>query len=65
MAGRSDAASPREPWPQVIYSEDKVICVALRAVAGPQVYLADVPLAGRKPEEAHQYLSDRTAEHSN
>ncbi|MEU9288962.1 hypothetical protein AB0D57_30900 [Streptomyces sp. NPDC048275] len=50
---------------KVFYDEGKLACVALDAVTGPQVFLAGFALAGRDPEQAHQYLLDHAAEHGN
>lgn len=47
------------------YDEGMLTCVAMDAVTGPQVFLADFALAGRDPEQAHQYLLDHAAEHGN
>ncbi|MFE8987993.1 hypothetical protein ACFYMI_09160 [Streptomyces collinus] len=48
---------------KVFYDAGKLACVALDAVTGPQVLLAGFPLAGRDPEQAHQFLLDYAAEH--
>ncbi|MDX2913138.1 MULTISPECIES: hypothetical protein [Streptomyces] len=48
---------------QVFYGEGRLACVAMDAVAGPQVFLTDFALAGRDPEEAYQYLLDHAADH--
>ncbi|MFD7447113.1 hypothetical protein [Streptomyces sp. NPDC059909] len=50
---------------KVFYDAGKLACVALDAVTGPQVFLAGFALAGRDPEQAHQYLLDYAAEHGN
>ncbi|MER6378324.1 hypothetical protein ABT255_61390 [Streptomyces mirabilis] len=47
------------------YDAGKLACVALDAITGPQVYLAGFALAGRDPEQAHQYLLGYAAEHGN
>lgn len=48
---------------KVFYDEGKLACVALDAAVGPQVFLAGWALAGRDPEQAHQFLLDHSAEH--
>ncbi|MFJ9805410.1 hypothetical protein [Streptomyces wuyuanensis] len=50
---------------KVFYDAGELACVALDAVTGPQVFLADFPRAGRDPEQAHQHLLDHAAEHGN
>lgn len=50
---------------KVFYDEDKLACVAMDAITGPQVFLAGYALAGRDPEEAYQYLLNHAAEHGN
>ncbi|MFR9798868.1 hypothetical protein ACL02U_23700 [Streptomyces sp. MS06] len=50
---------------KAFYDVGKLACVALDAVAGPQVFLADFPLAGSDPARAHQFLLDHAAEHGN
>ncbi|MGW3210070.1 hypothetical protein [Streptomyces sp. NPDC001135] len=34
-------------------------------MAGPQLFLADFPLAGSDPAQGHQFLLDYAAEHGN
>ncbi|MFF9216801.1 hypothetical protein [Streptomyces viridosporus] len=48
---------------KVFYGAGEVACIALDAVTGPQVLLAGFALAGRDPEQAHQFLLDYAAEH--
>ncbi|ANP56707.1 hypothetical protein AVL59_22810 [Streptomyces griseochromogenes] len=48
---------------KVFYDAGKLACIALDAVTGPQVLLAGFALAGREPEQAHQFLLDYAAEH--
>ena len=48
---------------KVFYDAGELACVALDAVTGPQVLLAGFALAGRDPEQAHQFLLDYAAEH--
>ncbi|MFG2604826.1 hypothetical protein ACGFT2_14945 [Streptomyces sp. NPDC048514] len=48
---------------KVFYDAGKLACIALDAVTGPQVLLAGFTLAGRDPEQAHQFLLDYAAEH--
>ncbi len=48
---------------KVFYDAGKVACIALDAVTGPQVFLAGFALAGRDPEQAHQFLLDYADEH--
>ncbi|MCX5256925.1 hypothetical protein OOK27_22835 [Streptomyces canus] len=48
---------------KVFYDVGKLACIALDAVTGPQVLLAGFALAGRDPEQAHQFLLDYAAEH--
>lgn len=48
---------------KVFYDAGKLACVALDAVTGPQVLLAGFALAGRDPEQEHQFLLDYAAEH--
>ncbi|MGW6485604.1 hypothetical protein [Streptomyces sp. NPDC055056] len=50
---------------KAFYAAGKLVCVALDAVAGPQVFLAGFPLAGSDPAEGHQFLLDHAAEHGN
>lgn len=50
---------------KAFYDEGKLACVALDAVAGPQVFLADFPLAGSDPAKGHEFLLDHAAEHGN
>ncbi|MFI6652748.1 hypothetical protein ACIBI8_34725 [Streptomyces sp. NPDC050529] len=50
---------------KVFYDEGRLACVSLDAAAGPQAFLADVALAGRDPEKAHQFLLDHASEHGN
>ncbi|PZG91248.1 hypothetical protein C1I97_30080 [Streptomyces sp. NTH33] len=50
---------------KVFYDAGKVACIALDAVTGPQVLLAGFALAGRNPEQSHQFLLDYAAEHGN
>jgi hypothetical protein len=50
---------------KAFYDVGKLACVALDAVAGPQVFLADFPLAGSDPAQGHQFLLDHAAEHGN
>ncbi|MFD8375348.1 hypothetical protein ACFV2Z_31960 [Streptomyces sp. NPDC059688] len=47
----------------VFYDAGKLACIALDAVTGPQVLLAGFALAGRDPQQAHQFLLDYAAEH--
>ncbi|MFI8304438.1 hypothetical protein ACIF80_13435 [Streptomyces sp. NPDC085927] len=48
---------------KVFHDAGKAVCIALDAVTGPQVLLAGFALAGRDPEQAHQFLLDYAAEH--
>jgi len=48
---------------KVFYDAGALACIALDAVTGPQVLLAGIALAGRVPEQAHQFLLDHAAEH--
>ena len=48
---------------KVFCDAGKLACIALDAVTGPQVLLAGFALAGRDPEQAHQFLLDYAAEH--
>ncbi|MFJ9752825.1 hypothetical protein [Streptomyces chartreusis] len=48
---------------KVFYDAGKLACIALDAVTGPQVLLAGFALAGRDPEQAHQFLLDCAGEH--
>ncbi|MCF1595884.1 hypothetical protein [Streptomyces muensis] len=48
---------------KVFYDAGKLACIAPEAVTGPQVLLADFALAGRDPEQVHQFLLDYAAEH--
>ncbi|WP_254390856.1 hypothetical protein [Streptomyces sp. AC550_RSS872] len=48
---------------KVFSDEGELACIALDAVTGPQVLLASFALAGRDPEQAHQFLLDYAAEH--
>ncbi|MFI6810283.1 hypothetical protein ACIBO6_35685 [Streptomyces luteogriseus] len=48
---------------KVFYDAGELACVALDAVTGPQVLLAGFALAGRDPEQAHQFLLDYAAGH--
>src|SRR5438128_2482620 len=41
---------------KVFYDMGKLACIALDAVTGPQVLVAGFALAGRDPEQAHQFL---------
>ncbi|WP_247706124.1 hypothetical protein [Streptomyces liliiviolaceus] len=50
---------------KAFYDEGKLACVALDAVAGPQVFLADFPLAGSTPAQGHEFLLDHATEHGN
>ncbi|MCT9114332.1 hypothetical protein N4G69_54570 [Streptomyces mirabilis] len=50
---------------KAFYDVGKLACVALDAVAGPQVFLAGFPLAGSDPAQGHQFLLDHAAEHGN
>ncbi|MFI8793625.1 hypothetical protein [Streptomyces sp. NPDC055105] len=50
---------------KVFYDGGKLACVSLDAAVGPQVFLAGWALAGRDPEQAHQFLLDHAAEHGN
>ncbi|MFE1230555.1 hypothetical protein [Streptomyces sp. NPDC058745] len=50
---------------KVFYDRGALACVAMDAVTGPQVFLADFALAGRDPEQARQYLLDHAGEHGN
>ncbi|MGW6145213.1 hypothetical protein ACWFRM_33800 [Streptomyces sp. NPDC055144] len=71
------ASTPREqvggPYGQenfadgvkVSCDEEKLACVSLDAVVGPQVFLVGWALAGRDPEQAHHFLLDHAAEHGN
>jgi len=47
----------------VFYDAGKLACVALDAVAGPQIFLAGVPLTGRDHEDISQYLLEYAAEY--
>ncbi|MFI7413541.1 hypothetical protein ACIBU0_33210 [Streptomyces sp. NPDC049627] len=47
---------------KVFYDAGELACIALDAVRGPQVLLAGFALAGRDPEQAHQFLLDYAAE---
>ncbi|MFD0305187.1 hypothetical protein [Streptomyces sp. NPDC127119] len=49
---------------KVFYEAGELACIALDAVTGPQVLLADFALAGRDPEQAHKFLLDYAAEHA-
>jgi hypothetical protein len=48
---------------KMFYDAGELACVALDAVTGPQVLLAGFALAGRDPEQAHQFLLHYAAEH--
>ncbi|MCL8011393.1 hypothetical protein [Streptomyces sp. AS02] len=48
---------------KVFYGAGKLSCIALDAVAGPQVLLAGFALAGRDPEQVLRFLLDYAAEH--
>ncbi|MFG2370175.1 hypothetical protein ACGFY9_01680 [Streptomyces sp. NPDC048504] len=48
---------------KVFYDAGRLACVALDAVTGPQVSLVGTPLAGRDPEQAHQFLLDYAVEY--
>ncbi|WP_209441316.1 hypothetical protein [Streptomyces aureus] len=50
---------------KAFHEADKLACVAVDAVAGPQVFLSGFPLAGSDPEQGQQFLLDRAAEHGN
>ncbi|MFJ6432422.1 hypothetical protein [Streptomyces sp. NPDC091416] len=52
---------------KVFYDDDGggLACVSLDACVGPQAFLAGVALAGRDPEQAHQFLLDHASEHGN
>ncbi|WLQ43055.1 hypothetical protein P8A22_25870 [Streptomyces laculatispora] len=50
---------------KVFYDEGRLACVSLDAVVGPQAFLAGWALAGRDPEQAHQFLLDHAEEHGN
>ena len=50
---------------KAFYDAGRLACVALDAVAGPQVFLAGFPLAGSDPAQGHQFLLDYAAEHEN
>ncbi|BDH07122.1 hypothetical protein HEK131_43490 [Streptomyces seoulensis] len=50
---------------KAFYDAGKLACVALDAVAGPQVFLSGFPLAGSGPEQGRQFLLDHAAEHGN
>ncbi|WP_372350917.1 hypothetical protein [Streptomyces sp. KL116D] len=47
------------------YDADKLACVALDPVTGPQVFLSGFPLALSNPEQVQQFLLDHAAEHGN
>ncbi|MEU3529745.1 hypothetical protein AB0E62_38920 [Streptomyces sp. NPDC038707] len=48
---------------KVFYDVGELACVALDAVAGPQVFLAGFPLAGSDHVQGQQFLLDHAAEH--
>ncbi|MER5521636.1 hypothetical protein [Streptomyces sp. NPDC002763] len=48
---------------KVFYDAGRLACVALDAVTGPQVLLEGFALAGRDPEQVHQFLLGYAAEH--
>ncbi|WP_371629029.1 hypothetical protein OG892_11155 [Streptomyces sp. NBC_00341] len=54
---------------KVFYDDDDdgggLACVSLDAFVGPQAFLAGGALAGRDPEQAHQFLLDHASEHGN
>ncbi|MFE6719135.1 hypothetical protein ACFVDU_16355 [Streptomyces albidoflavus] len=50
---------------KAFYDAGELACVALDAVAGPQVFLSGFPLAGGDPEQGQQFLLDHAAEHGN
>ncbi|MET9587119.1 hypothetical protein ABZY10_29325 [Streptomyces sp. NPDC006539] len=50
---------------KAFYAAGKLVCVALDAVTGPQVFLAGFPLVGRDPAQGHQFLLDHAAENGN
>jgi len=50
---------------RAFYDEGRLACVALDAVAGPQVFLAGFPLAGSPANRGQQYLADHAGEHEN
>lgn len=50
---------------KAFYDEGKLACVALDAVAGPQVFLAGFPLAGSPANRGQQFLADHAGEHGN
>ncbi|UXY33278.1 hypothetical protein [Streptomyces albidocamelliae] len=47
----------------VFYDAGTLACVALDAFTGPQVLLAGFALAGRTPQQGHQFLLNYAAEH--
>jgi len=50
---------------KAFYDAGRLACVALDAVIGPQVWLADFPLAGSDAGQGQQFLLDHAAEHWN
>ncbi|MFE1406906.1 hypothetical protein ACFW5D_25270 [Streptomyces sp. NPDC058770] len=50
---------------KAFYDAGRLACVALDAVIGPQVWLADFPLAGSDAGQGQQFLLDYAAEHGN
>ncbi|MFF3468828.1 hypothetical protein ACWCQN_46090 [Streptomyces sp. NPDC001984] len=50
---------------KAFYHGGRLACVALDALTRPQVFLAGFALAGRDPEQTHQFLLDHAAEHGN
>ncbi|MFF4881230.1 hypothetical protein ACWD6Q_35865 [Streptomyces nigra] len=50
---------------KTFYDAGKLACVALDAVAGPQVFLSGFPLAGSDLEQGQQFLLEHAAEHGN
>ncbi|GAA1982176.1 hypothetical protein [Kitasatospora viridis] len=50
---------------KVFYNAGRLAGIALDAVTGPQVWLADFPLAGSNPGHTQQFLLDHAAEHGN
>ncbi|MER6433770.1 hypothetical protein ABT272_39600 [Streptomyces sp900105245] len=46
----------------IFYDAGTLACIALDTVTGPQVLLAGFALAGRDPQQAHQFLLNHAAE---